>query len=103
VDLENDPRHVERVLLEIAESYPLVLTEPTPRVLLMELGPDTMLFEIRCWLRDVNFSLSAKSDMNFEIMERFAAEGIQMQPFQRDPRHPPPPPPPPGGGEAKQS
>jgi small-conductance mechanosensitive channel len=90
VTIDSDPRRVEAILLSIAEGYPLVLTEPTPRVLLLELGPDTLLFEIRCWLRDVNFSLSAKSDMNFEIMERFAAEGIRMQPFARDPKLAPP-------------
>lgn len=84
VALDTDPRQVERLLLEIAEGYPLALTEPSPRVLLMEIGPDAFLFEIRCWLRDVNFSLSAKSDLNFEILERFAAEGIRLQPYGRE-------------------
>ncbi|MBA3324497.1 MAG: DUF3772 domain-containing protein [Rhodobacteraceae bacterium] len=90
VAMESDAREVERVLLDIAESHPLVLTAPSPRVLLMEVGPDTLLFEIRCWLRDVNFSLSARSDINFEILERFAAEDIRLQPFLRDARSPPP-------------
>ncbi|PJN94178.1 DUF3772 domain-containing protein, partial [Amaricoccus sp. HAR-UPW-R2A-40] len=97
VALDTDPRQVERLLLEIAENYPLSLNEPSPRVLLMEIGPDAFLFEIRCWLRDVNFSLSAKSDMNFEILERFAAEGIRLQPYGREAwtsaRHMPAPPP----------
>ncbi len=93
VGIESDPRQVEAVLLSIAEAYPLVLTDPSPRVLLLELGPDALMFEIRCWLRDVNFSLSAKSDINFTILERFAAEGIRMQPFARDVRLPPDPPP----------
>lgn len=108
VALDTDPRKVERLLLEIAENYPLSLNEPSPRVLLMEIGPDAFLFEIRCWLRDVNFSLSAKSDMNFEILERFAAEGIRLQPYGREAwvsaHHTPAPPPgpaapdrPPGG------
>ncbi len=91
VAIDSDPRLVERVLLEIVENYPLVLTEPGPVVLLMEIGPDAMIFEVRGWLRDVNFSLSARSDINFDILERFEAEGINLQPFQRDPRPVPPP------------
>ncbi len=80
VAMESDPRLVERILIEIAETHPLVLAEPSPRVLLMEVGPDALLFEIRCWLRDVNFSLSARSDMNFEILERLEAAGVRLQP-----------------------
>ncbi len=105
VEFEADPRRVEALLLEIAEAYPLVLTDPSPRVLLLELGPDALLFEIRCWLRDVNFLLSAKSDMNFAILKRFAEEGIRMQPYLRELRLPPNPPPVDGSPtvEAKQS
>jgi small-conductance mechanosensitive channel len=94
VDLESDPRRVEEILLGIAEAHPLVLTAPSPRVLLMEVGPDSLLFEIRCWLRDVNFSLTARSDMNFEIVEKLAAAGVRLQPYLRDARTPPPAEPP---------
>ena len=70
--------------------------EPTPRVLLLELGADAMSFELRCWLRDVNFSLSARSDMNFEIIERFRQAGIRIPFYGRDmPPLPPAPPEPP--------
>ena len=79
VTWEADPRKVEAILLSIAEEHPLVLADPAPRVLFLDLGPDSMNFELRCWLRDVNFSLSARSDMNFEIVERFRAEGIRVQ------------------------
>lgn len=105
VALDADPRKVERLLLDIAENYPLALSDPSPRVLLLEIGPDAYLFEIRCWLRDVNFSLSAKSDLNFEILDRLRAEGVRLQPFAREtwstPAHVPAPLPapdrPPGG------
>jgi small-conductance mechanosensitive channel len=96
VTYDTDPKKVETILLDIAETHPLVLMEPTPRVLLLELGADAMSFELRCWLRDVNFSLSARSDMNFEIIERFRQAGIRIPFYGRDmPPLPPAPPEPP--------
>jgi small-conductance mechanosensitive channel len=43
-----------------------------------------MNFEIRCRLRDVNYTLTVHSDLNFAIVERFRAEGIQIPLPQRD-------------------
>ena len=91
VTYDADPKKVEAILLAIAEGHPLVLQEPAPRVLFMELGPDSMNFELRCWLRDVNFSLSVRSDMNFELVERFRAEGLRVQFYGREPRPAGPP------------
>ncbi len=84
VTYDADPRKVEAILLDIAEQHPLVLEDPAPRVLFLELGPDTMNFELRCWLRDVNFSLSARSDMNFDIISRFDAAEIRVRLYGRD-------------------
>ncbi len=79
-----DPKMVEAILLAIADEQPLILEDPSPRVLFMQFSPNSMDFELRCWLRDVNFSLSVRSDMNFEIVERFAREGIRIQFYGRD-------------------
>lgn len=84
VTYESDPKTVERLLLEIADEHPLVLQEPAPRVLFMDFGADAMNFELRCWLRDVNFQLSAKSDINFEIFEAFRKAGIRINAYGRD-------------------
>ena len=84
VAYDSDPRQVETILQEIAQSHPMVLRDPGPSVVFLGFGADSMDFEIRAILRDVNWMLSAKSDMNFQIVERFRAAGIEIPFAQRD-------------------
>ncbi len=73
-----DADRVMGILREIAEAHPMVLLVPPPVVVLMGFGVDAMNFEIRAVVRDINFGLNVRSEMNAAIARRFYEEGVEL-------------------------
>lgn len=77
-----DTRKVNEILNHIAREHPFVLTKDSrvsaPRVFFMGFGDSALDFELRCFIKDVDYKLSVRSDLLFAIDDAFRKENIEI-------------------------
>lgn len=78
VDYNSDPEVVRQILLDCAGDNPNVAKLPEPSVLFTAFADSSLNFELRCFVEDVQFLGSTRSDLRFEIFRRFKAANINI-------------------------
>lgn len=84
VGYESDPELVRNILLECAKSHELIMDDPPPRVVFADFGDSSLNFELRCYVSNVDSSMSVRSHLRFEIFRRLKQASIEIPFPQRD-------------------
>lgn len=84
VAYDADPEQVMEILRDIARAHPQVLRYPQPLVTFNGFGDSSLDFELRAFIRDVNWKLVVTSDLNVAILKALREAGIEIPYPQRD-------------------
>jgi potassium-dependent mechanosensitive channel len=84
VSYKEDPRRIHAILLDIARGHPLVLKNPEPFVAFKSILNSSMEFEMRVHLADLSNSGTVQNEIRFNLIDRFAEEGIEIASPQQD-------------------
>ena len=84
VSYASNPAQVRDILLQCASEHPDVLTRPPPSVVFRNFGESSLDFELRIFIRDIDYTLMVASDLRFAIKKALDEAGIQIPFPQRD-------------------
>lgn len=85
VSYKADPHHVKRIVEEVASQHAGVLPEPKPELIISSFSESALRFELWVWTCDyTRRPLVLKSQLFYEIFDRFKTEGIEIPHPQRD-------------------
>ncbi len=78
VSYDSDPEQVRDILLDIGRSHPEVMSDPDCSVYFRDFGASSLDFQLRCFLRDIDYFVIVVSDLRYAIFKRFKEEGIEI-------------------------
>jgi small-conductance mechanosensitive channel len=79
----SDIQKVKDILLNIANQNPRVYRTPEPDVVFTDFGDSALMFELRIWVH-VDFSISTRTNIRFEIVRQFEENNIVIPFPQQD-------------------
>ncbi len=78
VGYDSDPEQVKEILLACANEHRLVLGRPGPAVFFMDFGANSLDFQLRGFLADINNSLTVTSELRFSILAALREANIEI-------------------------
>ncbi|OEK03794.1 mechanosensitive ion channel protein MscS [Roseivirga sp. 4D4] len=85
VSYKEDPAIIKKVLLEVADANKDVLKRPAPDVLFVGYGDSSIDFDLLIWTSSyIDKPIILKSQLYYEIFEKFKEHGIEIPYPQRD-------------------
>ncbi|PWL32237.1 mechanosensitive ion channel domain-containing protein [uncultured Roseivirga sp.] len=85
VSYNEDPAKIKKILLSVAEKNSDVLKRPAPDVLFVEYADSSLNFDLMIWTSTyINKPTVLKSQLYYEIFERFKEHGVEIPFPQRD-------------------
>ena len=85
VSYNEDPEKIKEILLKVADDNPHVLKRPEPTVLFDEFGDSSLNFMLAVWTSShTNRPNVLRSELYYDIFERFKQEGVEIPFPQRD-------------------
>ncbi len=74
----SDPDRVRQIIEGCAVAHAGVLETPSPKGYLLKMGDNTLSFELRCFVPDVDQIMRTSSDLHFAIFKALKDEGIDI-------------------------
>ena len=78
VDYGTAPKQVLELLMQAAQEHPLVMAEPAPQSWFMAFGANSIDFELRVFVANLDHRLVVQNDLNIRIAGLFEEHAINM-------------------------
>lgn len=74
----SDTNLVRKVLLEVAQTHPDVVSDPEPVILFNNFGDNSLNFEMWAWTHDASRKRLIMSEIHFAIDQKFREHGVEI-------------------------